>query len=537
MGCGKSLDAQNCGALVLGDFPSSGDLLTSPSRLNSTDSDVYRGGGTILYLYVPPSTDAKTLRDAMTQISSDGYAISKILGARTSGQMKKVAEKYYDLYRRSLKNDFEMNLSGKFEQVCIGRLHGRYEYEAYVLHNAVTDADVDESAIIDVLCTKTNREINKIKEIYRAKYSVNLIKDLNNVIEGDFQNLVVSLLRAEREEGPANMKVLASDATDLRRGRTLTTAGIRLLTERSFDHLRALFEVYQKRYGLDVEKSIRRNVEGSLMSGMLTIVKFIKDPLIYYSSLLHGARNGGNNKSDVLIRCILARCEIDMWDIKIKYHETYNVILDDSILQNQSEDWVKLLKLLIRTPTEVQKFDATDILDTTFSMRRRVFKGMIVENCYKSEPNMPSTDRRLSDKTGYFAGTVRPSGFEESKSTKLNPFANLCSISLKQLPDEEAKSKTGPTSSLKNLDGRSKINIRRAVYGKASPVSEVKSYSAAEHKSSNHNHFDRKKPLGEKSGHRGTENNILKQKTMLGRDIKHNLHIAKPEDSSRMTVK
>jgi len=542
MGCSKSLDGQNYdGALILGDLPSSDYLLSSPSRLDSADSDLYKGGGTVLYIYVSPSTDAKTLRDAMSQTSTDGYAISKILGARTSGQMKKIAEKYYDLYNRSLKTDFEKNLHGKFEKMCIGRLHGRYEYDAYVLHNALTD-DVDESAIIDVLCTKTNREINKIKEKYREMYSVNLIKDLKKVIKGDFQNLIVLLLKANREKGPANVEVLASDATDLRRGRTLTTAGMRLLTERSFDHLRALFEMYQKRYGLDVEKSIKRNVEGSLMSGMLTIVKFIKNPLIYYSSLLHGARNGGNDKSDVLIRCVLARCEIDMWDIKIKYHEIYNVILDDSILQNQSEDWMKLLKSLIRTPTEVHKLNASDILDTTFSMRRRVFKEMVGESCLKSEPILPLAERRLSAKTGYFAGTVRPSagtvgpsGLEESKSTMLNTFTNLFPISLKQLPEEKAKSNTGSTSSLKNLDGRSKINIRRAVYGKASTVPEVKRYPAVEFKSSNHDHVDRKKQLCERAGRRGNENNIFKQKTMLDRDIKFN--IAKPEDSSRVTAK
>jgi len=543
MGCSKSLDAQNYGGtLILGDLPSS-DVLSSPSGWDSTETDHYLGGGTVSYVFVCPCADARTLRDAMSQVSTDWDAISKIVGTRTTAQMKKIAEKYYPMYNRSLKTDFETNLWGKFEEVCIGRLHGRYEYEAFVLHKAVTDTDVDESAIVDVLCTKTNHEIYKIKEKYRTMYRVNLIKDVNKVIEGDFQNLIVSLLHANREEGPANVQVLAAEAKELRRSRTFKKIGIRLLTERSFDHLRALFEVYQVKYGVDLEKCIMRNVEveGLLMSAILTIVKFIKDPLIYYSSLLHDARNGGNDNSDVLIRCILARCEIDMWDIKIKYHEIYNVILDDSILQNQSEDWMKVLRSLIWTPREVQKFNATDILDATFSQRGRVFKGMIEgkkQDWIMSEPNLLSTDRRLSAKIGYFDGTVlRPSEFEESTSTLWNSFTNLCHISLKQLPDEKTKSMTGPMSSLKNLDGPSKICVRRTVYGKTSQVSKVKRNAAAKHNSSNHDHVDRKKPLGEKTGRKGTDHNNIKRKSMVDRDIKVKLQTAKPENNSRATPK
>jgi len=542
MGCSKSIDGQNYPeALTLGDLPSSGNLL-SPSIVDSADSLCQRGG-TVLYIFVSPRIDAKILRRAMSQMHTDRKAISKILGARTSGQMKKVAEKYHDMYDRFLKTDFERCLYGKFLHVCIGRLCGPFEYEAYVLHNAVTDTDTDETAIVDVLCTKTNREIKKIKEKYTKKYRRNLVDDIKNVIDGNFQNLIVLLLGANREDGPADLKVLASEAKELRRSRNLKKVAVRLLTERSFDHLRALFKVYQKTYRLDLETAIRGNTKGSFMSGMLTIVKFVKDPLVYYSSLMYGARNGGNNQDEMLIRCILSRCEVDMWDIKIKYYELWNVTLDDSIWQNKSEDWIELCKSLIRTPTKVQNFDTTDILDTTFSKRRRVFRGLVEQkqHCDKSELNDLSTDKRISQKTGYFAGTLRHSDSEENKSGLLDSFASHFHISLKHLHEEKENSKAGPSSTVKKHVGsgsnskKSKINVRRAVYGKSTdPHSKVKKYSATKHQLSND--VDDEKPFSEATGGSGTDL-YRKQKTMVGRNIKVNLQGPKPEDSGRVSVK
>ena len=61
-------------------------------------------------------------------------------------------------------------------------------------------AGTDEGCLVEILCTRTNEEIEAIKEAYKLKYETTLEEDIVGDTSGDFRRFMVSLLQANRDE-------------------------------------------------------------------------------------------------------------------------------------------------------------------------------------------------------------------------------------------------------------------------------------------------------------------------------------------------
>ena len=60
----------------------------------------------------------------------------------------------------------------------------------------------DDDALVEILCSRTNSEIDAMKEEYERLYKTTMEKDVKSDTSGDYQNLMVSMITSVREEGP-----------------------------------------------------------------------------------------------------------------------------------------------------------------------------------------------------------------------------------------------------------------------------------------------------------------------------------------------
>merc|ERR1712025_1193807 len=95
----------------------------------------------------------------------------------------------------ALKNE----LGGKYEDVVLALFKPIAEYDAWCLHEAIHGGGTDEKCIIEILVSRTNEEIEAIKEAYAA-HEADLLEDLQGDLGGNFGKLMYSLAQGTRED-------------------------------------------------------------------------------------------------------------------------------------------------------------------------------------------------------------------------------------------------------------------------------------------------------------------------------------------------
>ncbi|GFR59610.1 annexin, partial [Elysia marginata] len=111
---------------------------------------------------------ASALRDALGGIGTDEDAVINIMGNHCLAQRLEIADAYKVAYGKDLVEDIKSELSGDFEETVVALLTPMRTLEAKQLHDAISGAGTDETTIIEVLATKTNEEIEEIKEAYKT---------------------------------------------------------------------------------------------------------------------------------------------------------------------------------------------------------------------------------------------------------------------------------------------------------------------------------------------------------------------------------
>jgi len=297
-------------------------------------------------------TDAKVLYKAMKGFGTDEDKILNVVANRSSAQLVAVEKKFRTMYGDDLAKWLEKELRGNFEKVVLGRFFRPLGYQAYCLRNAMAGMGTDERALIDVICTKNKQEMIKVKKAYQAMYNRDLIKDIQSETSGDFRRILVSLVSAERDEKPVDEDLAKTDAQalyDAGEGKWGTDEGTfnRIFAGRSFPQLRATFLAYKKKTGQDMGTVIEKEMSKNLKKSFLTLVRYIQDPITYYTEVLYRSMKGMGTDDRTLIRTVLSRCEIDLGVIKKRFQKLHQKTLDKAIKSETSGDYRKIMLMIV----------------------------------------------------------------------------------------------------------------------------------------------------------------------------------------------
>ncbi|XP_025965849.2 annexin A13 isoform X1 [Dromaius novaehollandiae] len=298
--------------------------------------------------------DAKKLHKACKGAGTDEKTIIEILSNRTSEQRQQIKQKYKSAYGKDLEEVLKGDLSGNFEKSVLALLDLPCEYEARELRRAMKGAGTDESLLIEILCTRSNKQIISIKEAYKRLFDRDLESDVKSDTSGSLKKILVTVLEANRDEDQeVNAELAGQDARDLYeagegRWGTEELAFNVVLAKRSYPQLRATFEAYEKLHGKDIEEAIKSETSGDLEKAYLTLVSCAKDCQGYFATLLHKSMKGAGTDEDTLIRILVTRAENDLPAIKEKYQQKYSKSLAEAVQSDTSGDFRKLLLAVVR---------------------------------------------------------------------------------------------------------------------------------------------------------------------------------------------
>lgn len=297
-------------------------------------------------------TDSKVLYSAMKGIGTNEKKIIDIVAHRSSAQLMAVEKKFGTMYGEDLKKWLGKELKGHLEKVVLGRFFGPRAYQAYVLRCAMAGMGTDERAIVDVICTKNRMEMDMVRRAYAALFQRDLVKDIESETSGHFKRILVSLAGAGRENKRVDEELAKKEAKALYEageGKWGTDEGTfnRIFATRSFPQLRATFLAYKKLTGQDMAKVIEKEMSKNLKLAFLTLVRYIQDPITYYSEVIFRSMKGMGTDDETLIRTILSRCEIDLGLIKKRFENLHQKTMDKAIKSETSGDYRKIMLELV----------------------------------------------------------------------------------------------------------------------------------------------------------------------------------------------
>jgi len=301
-----------------------------------------------------PESDAARLDAAMDGAGTNERPIIRIITRRGKLQRQAIKEVFEANHGEPLVDRLKSELSGDFEDTVLAIMDLPAVYDAKQLRKAMLGPGTNEEILIEIICTRTNEQINRIRLAYTELFDRSLVDDLRDETSGDFKHLLVALVTVERDElyetDEDQAETDAQAIFDAGEGRWFGTDEdefTKVLATRSYLQLRIILLKYFAIAGNTMEEAIDSETSGNLHDAYMAIVELVKDHWGYYAKKLHGAMRGVGTDEDALTRHIVGRSEIDLGNIKDRYEELYGNSLWQDISDECSHDYKRLLLNLI----------------------------------------------------------------------------------------------------------------------------------------------------------------------------------------------
>ncbi|KAK5136697.1 hypothetical protein LTR08_002350 [Meristemomyces frigidus] len=298
------------------------------------------------------SRAADELRSAMKGFGTDEKALARVLGSMGPLEINSVKAAFQARHKRDLMKDVHSETSGYFREGLDAIIRGPLDQDCYALHEAIKGLGTKESAMNDVLLSRSNADMNAIKIHYNHKYRRSLESDVKGDLSAKTERLfdmVMSARRAE-ESTPVNPQQTDGDVQEIYRateGRSGTDQLVvcSILASRSNGQVRAIAQAYQQRYHRTLQEVIKKGFSGHMEDALCFIVGAAEDPAKHDADLLEDAMRGlGTNDQALIRRIVMIHWSPDrLHQCKAAFRHFYKKDLGDRIRGETKGDYEKLM--------------------------------------------------------------------------------------------------------------------------------------------------------------------------------------------------
>lgn len=127
-----------------------------------------------------------------------------IFTERSKDEFVAIENLYKEYYGESLLDTVKDEFSGDFEDGLVGIYYAMvkpHEYFAKRIHDSIYGLGTDDETLIRVIVTRHEIDLPLIKKVYEEMYDADMIEDIIDDTSGDYQTLLVSLVKGEYAQG------------------------------------------------------------------------------------------------------------------------------------------------------------------------------------------------------------------------------------------------------------------------------------------------------------------------------------------------
>ena len=298
-----------------------------------------------------PKEDAINLNKAITK-PKDMNKLINIVAHRSNSQRQVILNEYYEYFKKNLLDELKSELSGNFKETVISLFYTPVDFDCYHLDKAMKRLGTNEDTLIEILASRSNERIKEIKKRYKEIYNRDLVKDVEKDTSGTFRKILKRLLDGCRPNNYANEQECNENAqrlytAALNKKESLNDTFIYMFTEKSREEIALIAKIYYKWYSQTLFELIESLFSGDFKRILKAIIYSLLSPSEYFAYRIHKAVKGIGTKDTILIRVLVSRDEIDIERIKRYYRQLYDKSLYDTVKNETSGDYQKILLELI----------------------------------------------------------------------------------------------------------------------------------------------------------------------------------------------
>jgi hypothetical protein len=299
--------------------------------------------------------DAAALRKAMKGWGTDEAPIINLTANRTNADRQQIIKFYKSSFGRDVIKDLEDELSGNLKKGIVAMYRTPIDYDVTELYWAMKGAGTNEETLIEIIGTRNNETLKKIKLRFKELYQKELEEWLKDETSGEFKKLLIALVQCNRSDTTTlDENKLDKDVKDLYEageGKWGTNSDVfnKIFSLRSPEELRYINKAYCKQMGKDLFKVIDSEFSGDAQKLYKTVLHAVINATDYFAERIRWACKGWGTNDDVLIRVLVSRDEIDLKQIKEIYPKKFGKTLYQEIKDETSGDYKNLLMAIAMT--------------------------------------------------------------------------------------------------------------------------------------------------------------------------------------------
>lgn len=295
------------------------------------------------------SNDAEALRNAMKGFGTNKDTLIKTVSNKTNLERQEIKSQYKALFGRDLISDLKSKLTGKLEDAFVALFTDPIEYDVDSLRYAMKGLGTDEDTLIEILASRSNIQLHKIRKLYKEKYNRDLETDIRKETHGTLEYVLVSLLQGKRSTNinPDQNQCLEIAKEIYRAGEekmgTEESIFNKYFVSLSPYELVLVAKYYYKLSGNTILQAIEKEFSRDKKKAFITIVYATISPSEYFATRINDAIKGFTTKDNILTRVLVSREEIDIPEIKQYYIQLYGKDMVEDIKKNISGDYQNLM--------------------------------------------------------------------------------------------------------------------------------------------------------------------------------------------------
>ena len=270
-----------------------------------------------------PAMDARELRHAMKGLGTDNHDLIRVVCSRDREHLQYVRLEFRNQFGRHLLHDIEKETSFFYKDTVTGLVMSDAEYRASVLHTATKGLGTRDSTLIDVICTSTATQLAATKAAYQGMFHHDLDHVVKKETTGNFENLLIGLLRCQRPDWGVVQATVQQDvetlwkATEGKIGTDERTV-IETIVARSHDHMAVVDKAFVNRSKKhhDLRKCLDGETSGNFK---IALQAAMTHPAHWFAHRIHTAAKGLGTNDTMLIQCLLLP---NQWQVQ----DIYNIL-------------------------------------------------------------------------------------------------------------------------------------------------------------------------------------------------------------------
>ncbi|CAK9296931.1 unnamed protein product [Gordionus sp. m RMFG-2023] len=145
----------------------------------------------------------KLLKGGIQQLfGTNEKAFTDILATRNINQLKLIFDQYERISKQSIEDAIKKETSGKYQKTLltfVDIIKNPGNYFATRLHSALTGVGTKESDLTRIMVTRSEVDMEEIKNEYRKKYKKSLENAIKGDVTGTYQEVLVKLVQGNQK--------------------------------------------------------------------------------------------------------------------------------------------------------------------------------------------------------------------------------------------------------------------------------------------------------------------------------------------------